>query len=131
MQRRGAAGAGTCTASLANHGHPEASPCQAVKARAGANHLGMGKHACRGAKNQEGSKQVREPRKAGSLPWKFVRQFVYLSQLMAAPIDSPMTAESEPIPPPPKDSRADDRRLWVGNLDTRLREWASRGGMPL
>ncbi|XP_063853216.1 probable RNA-binding protein 18 isoform X2 [Scylla paramamosain] len=42
---------------------------------------------------------------------------------MAAPIDSPMTAESEPIPPPPKDSRADDRRLWVGNLDTRLREF--------
>ncbi|XP_037799509.1 probable RNA-binding protein 18 [Penaeus monodon] len=29
-----------------------------------------------------------------------------------------------PVPPPPKDcARTDDRRLWVGNLDSRLREF--------
>ncbi|KAG7163751.1 probable RNA-binding protein 18 [Homarus americanus] len=36
-----------------------------------------------------------------------------------------MTAEvTLPVPLPPKDSaRTDDRRLWVGNLDSRLREY--------
>ncbi|XP_050700058.1 probable RNA-binding protein 18 [Eriocheir sinensis] len=42
---------------------------------------------------------------------------------MATPIDSMAAEGSEPIPPPPKNARADDRRLWVGNLDTRLREF--------